>query len=107
MAIIGLLSAVTAWFVAKNKFTKVAATVDGKVNVERQPPFPEEAYKKFVTKGDYDTHCENNRNDFREIFKKIDELKKDIADWRVGVATQLGSINTSINNLGEKLKERI
>ena len=103
IAIIGLIGAVTAWFAAKNKFSKVAATVDGKVDVTHQPSFPEEAYRKFVTKDEFSQHRAETLASVVRIHDKIDAANKENADFREATSRQLGSIDSSITRICEKL----
>ena len=103
-ALILCLTAVASWFVAKKKYSKVSATVDGKVKVDRQPPFPEEAYKKFVTKGEFDKHRDDTDASVRRLHEKIEANEKDHATWREGTSRVLGGIESSINTIKQKLK---
>jgi len=98
-ALIVFLTAATAWLAAKNKFSKVEAKVD----VKRQPPFPEEASRRFVTKEDFNSHEERNRDDVKRIFDKIDQNTEKDTEWRVGTARQLGHIDASLASINAKL----
>jgi len=94
-AMIAALAAATAWLAAKRRFGKV----DAKVDVKRQPPLAEDVARRFVTKDEFTRRDDENREEFRRLYDKIDKSNDDNSKWREGTARQLGSIESLVRQL--------